>query len=108
MCEIGIAYGDDTKACLPLKGFSLSVFQALSDKMTCATAPGKCIIIWGYLVFCMYLVTKKDSKAISLLSFYGKKRFLRHPVSMLPTMEPKSCATHPNMVKENTITLDTT
>ena len=68
MCEIGIAYGDDTKACLPLKGFSLSVFQALSDKMTCATAPGKCIMIWGYLIF----VTKKDSKAISLLSFYGK------------------------------------
>lgn len=39
ICEIGIAYGDDTKSCLPLKGFSLSVFQALSDKMTCATAP---------------------------------------------------------------------
>ena len=46
MFEIGIAYGDDSKSCLPLKGFSLSVFQALSDKMTCATDEGKYIIIW--------------------------------------------------------------
>ena len=44
--ETGIAYGDETDSCLPKKGFSLSVFQALSDKMTCATDEGKYIIIW--------------------------------------------------------------
>ena len=57
MFEIGIAYGDDTKSCLPLKGFSLSVFQALSDKMTCATEEGKYKIIQGFLVLSTFVCT---------------------------------------------------